>query len=264
MTHRRFFCDRIEEGADGIVLTGAEARHAASALRLQPGDEIELRDGRGAAWEGIISGVKGAAVHVRLTGKRELGSESSLDLTLALAYARSERMELALRQATELGVARIAVFRAERSQYGLAGEKAGKREERWRKIVQAALCQCGRARTPELVFLSCVDDLLAGPQEWQTGARSGGLGILALESEKEESLLSLWQKFPSQRKVLMAVGPEGGWTQGEMERFMSADFHKIHLGPRVLRLETAAAAVVAAAQLLWGDLGGPLKDVMTP
>lgn len=264
MTHRRFFCDRIEEGSDGIVLTGAEARHAASALRLHAGDEVELRDGSGAGWTGVISEVKGGAVHVRLTGRRELGAESPLDLTLALAYARPERMEIALRQATELGAARIAVFRAERSQYGLSGEKAEKREERWRKIVHAALCQCGRARAPELAFLSSVDDLLTGPEEWRIGAGDDGLGILALESEREESLLSLWRGFPSQRRVMVAVGPEGGWTQGEMERFLKAGFHKVHLGPRVLRLETAAAAFVAAAQLLWGDFGGPLKDVMTP
>jgi 16S rRNA (uracil1498-N3)-methyltransferase len=264
MSQRRFFIEHVAQDAEHIIVAGQEARHAIAVLRLQPGETIELRDGHGGGWTGVITGIKGPALHVRLTGRQEVRTESPLDLTLAIAYSRSDRMELVFRQATELGVRRVAAFRAERSQYGLSEAKRSRREERWLKIAREALCQCGRAAIPEITFLADVTELLRKSREWQEGVETGGLNILALETEREQSLLSLWQKFPACRQVLIIVGPEGGWTLDEMERFRESGFHQVHLGPRILRLETAATAFLTAAQLLWGDFGTSLKEAKTP
>ena len=163
-------------------------------------------------------------------------------------------MELVLRQATEIGVHRFVAFRAQRSQYKLSAAQAEKRKERWSKIAREAMCQCGRMRLPEITVHHDVNELIAESARWSPGGEAG-LKILTWEAERHQSLKRLWQEFPDCRRTLAVVGPEGGWTQDEVDRFRAAGFHLVHLGPRTLRLETAAIAFLSSAQVLWGDLG---------
>lgn len=254
MTRKRFFALEIDPESELIELPGQASHHLENVLRSEPGDPVELLDGNGRAWAGVIAEVKAGRVVVRITGEEEPRTESPLDLSLAVAFSRSEKMDLILRQATELGFSRFIAFRSCRSQYGLAGAGADKRKERWLKIAREAICQCGRVRLPEIVLVSGISALLEMVSQW--GKDGDVLKLLALEAGAGESLWSLRKSFPSCGKALAVVGPEGGWTPEEADQLIVHGFHAVRLGPRIMRLETAATALVASAQFLWGDLGG--------
>jgi 16S rRNA (uracil1498-N3)-methyltransferase len=254
MTRKCFLVeDVITEGAT-VTLPVEVAHHVRRVLRLRTGESVELRDGRGNGWSGVIEGMKGPRVNVVVGERQTVERESPLTLTLALAFSRSDRMELALRQATEMGVHRFAAFPSDRSDYRLPEAQLEKRKERWGKIAREALCQCGRTLLPEICIFKDTAGFIAHCTAQGT-SEGGDLRIVAREEAQRQSLASLSEACPVCRRVLVLVGPEGGWSKSEGERFMEAGFHAVHLGPRVLRLETAVVAVLAAVQLLWGDIG---------
>jgi 16S rRNA (uracil1498-N3)-methyltransferase len=253
MTRKCFYLEHIAQTAETVTLNEETSRQIETVLRLRPGEPIEIRDGLGNGWRGIIEEIKGKAVKVRLVNRQDLSTESPLDLTLALAFSKLDRMDLVLRQATELGVTRFVIFRAARSQYGLSGSQAEKRLERWFKILREALCQCGRATIPRVQILSGLEELLAYGASKRLDD-DGALIIAGLEEGADTGLLPLWRSHPEKRSIMAIVGPEGGWTGAEAELFRSEGIHPVHLGPRILRLETAATALVTSIQLLWGDL----------
>lgn len=254
MTRRCFLIDQQDPDTGSISLSDEVAHHVRKVLRLRPGDTIELRDGRGNGWDAVLTDMTGREITAAV-GKRKLTrNESPLRLTLALAFSRADRMELALRQATEMGVFRFVAFPAERSGYRLPGTQMANRKERWRRITREALCQCGRMILPEIHILSDIEEVISPLFGGQAG-EGRVLKALAREEGDRGSLLALCERYPEYRQMLVVVGPEGGWTQREGEQFLEAGFHPVHLGPRTLRLETATVALVAAVQLLWGDLG---------
>lgn len=254
MKRKRFISNTVKMGDEYVILKGAEAHHAGNVLRLEKGDAVETGDGRGRVWRGIVCDAGGDELRIRLIEEIPVANESPVDMILALAFARVERMELALRQATELGASRFIAFRATRSQYGLTGERARSRVERWQKIVDGALCQCGRTVAPQVSILENIRDLLERVRDWEGGSAQI-LKLVAFEGSGGKNLLSLRRSFPVCERVLAVVGPEGGWESSEVEQLVTADFHLVHLGPRVLRLETAATAFLTSIQLLWGDFG---------
>jgi len=253
MTRKCFLIeDQDPETGRVVDLSESAAHHVRRVLRLRSGEGIELRDGRGNGWSGVIKEMKGQGIRVAIGERQTVEMESPLTLTLALAFSRSDRMELALRQATEMGVHRFVAFPAERSDYRLPGAQLERRRERWRKITREALCQCGRMRLPEIGVLGDTAEFIAHAAA-RGAAEGDGLKILAREEAERQSLHALFERHPICRDMLVVVGPEGGWSMSEGEQFGEAGFHAVHLGPRILRLETAVVALLAAAQLLWGD-----------
>jgi 16S rRNA (uracil1498-N3)-methyltransferase len=253
MTRRCFFVERMDANQETVRLSDEVAYHAESVLRLKPGDSIDLRDGCGGAWHGLIVKIRKGEVHVRLGEARSPVNESPLEITLALAFSRSDRMELVLRQATEIGVRRFVGFGSQRSQYRLSGSQIPKRIDRWSKITREALCQCGRILLPEVHIVPDVPGLIAAVSSWPGDETRGCLKILAMEKDAQQNLFSLWRISPTCKQVIGVVGPEGGWDRREVDRFLEAGFCAVHLGPRTLRLETAAITMLASVQLLWGD-----------
>lgn len=227
-------------GADRAELT-PEARHyLRDVLRLAPGDEVELFDGRGAAWTARIGpGFEALA----LSGRREAaGGGPAIHLLLALA--KGEKVDLVVQKATELGVARLAPFAAERSVVRLEPGKGAERAERWRRIAGEAARQCGRADVPEVAAPAPLAAALA--------AVPPGFRLLVLHGEGGAPLPSL--ALAGALGVAAVVGPEGGLTEAELLACQAAGAARASLGPRTLRAETAAIAVVALLQALVGDL----------
>lgn len=256
MTPRCFFTELVNPSDREAFLDDRSAHHARNVLRLKPGEEIELRDGRGQGWKGRILDMNDNRVRVQLLSVCNESRESRLELTLGLALARGDRMDLVVRQATEIGVNRFVAFQTERSDYGLSSIQAEKRLVRWRKIVREAMCQCGRTRLPEIVIHSNLTGFLAEVPVYASPEK-GGLRVVAAEKAPGQNLLSLWSSRPMYRQVLAVVGPEGGWTPSETDQFLKAEFQPVHLGPRILRFETAATVLLSSVQTLWGDFGQP-------
>jgi 16S rRNA (uracil1498-N3)-methyltransferase len=255
MTRRCFFVQRIDPYAECVNLSPQASHHLEHVLRLKAGDRIEIRDGLGNAWQGEISELNKGNVAVRLLGEREFSVlESPVDVTLALGLARSDIMDLVVRQATETGVSRVIAFRAARSQYGLSGRQAEKKLQRWSKIAAEAMCQCGRSRLPEIVVFENLDEFLRQLPERGVGGET--LKLFARERESNRDLGSLRESWPECARILATIGPEGGWDDSEVLRLINAGFESVHLGPRLLRFETAAIGLISSIQLLWGDWGG--------
>ena len=250
MREPRFYVDDDLAGClsrgGRVVLGRGAARHAALVLRLKAGARIRVFDGRGGEYRARLAAVGRRAVHAELVEPVPGLAEPALPIILALGVGRGERMELAVQKSVELGVARIVPLWTARGVVRAAPRKSEDRFARWRSIVEGACEQCGRSTVPALEPPRTLED-------WLDRRPRGGAAILLSSGGGGRAFASL---PPPEPPVTLLVGPEGGFEPREAERADEAGFVAAHLGPRTMRTETAAIAAVAAAQLLWGDLGG--------
>jgi len=225
-----------------VELPEQAAHHALKVLRMKAGDCVTLFDGRGGEWLAEIVGAGGTA-RAALREFIERDCESPLEITLVQALPASDKMDWVVEKCVELGVAAIQPVAAKRSVIRLAAERMARRVAHWNGIASAACEQCGRNRVP---IVAPVLDL----PHYLASAKAQSARRLLLAPEGCTSLQALGKP---QEPVIVMVGPEGGWEEGEMDAAQVAGFHAVRLGPRVLRTETAGAAVLAAMQAVWGD-----------
>jgi 16S rRNA (uracil1498-N3)-methyltransferase len=223
-----------------IELHESAAHHATRVLRLAVGDALTLFDGTGGEYAATLVRADRRGAAVRIEGFRPVDRESPLALTLAQGIAASDAMEYAIRKATEVGATSIQPLVTARSAPLPSGERGERRVAHWRQIAIAACEQCGRNRVPEVLSPRPLAEWLG------TWAGSG----IVLAPEAERALAALEQP-PA--PIALLVGPEGGLDAAEIRAACARGFHPVRLGPRVLRTETAAAAVLAVAQAIWGD-----------
>jgi len=227
-------------GAARAELT-AEARHyLRDVLRLSPGDEVELFDGRGGAWPARLE----PGWEALSLGERRAAAAAGPAVHLLFALAKGEKVDLVVQKATELGAARVAPFAAERSVVRLEPEKGVERTVRWRRIAEEAARQCGRADVPEVAA--------PAPLEAALAAVPPGFRLVVLHGEGGAPLAAL--PLEGAPGLALVVGPEGGLTAEELRTCDAAGALRATLGPRTLRAETAAIVAVALAQAAVGDL----------
>ncbi len=240
---------------EGYTLTGGlevdlheqDLNHAYRVLRLKPGDRVAVADARGKALSAVITISEPQRVRVRL-GDELPSAESPLNITLFQSLSRGEKMDLVIRQAVELGVKKIVPVAVSRSIPNLGGPKGEKKIRRWQNIARSAAAQCRRAFLPPVEQALDLKDTLAEFNRYRT--------LVPWEDESRISLSGvLKQPCPEDKAVLLFIGPEGGFENSEIEAIRDSGAQIIHLGPRIMRTETAAAAVVAVIQAEWGDLG---------
>lgn len=243
MSAPRFYCPSPLPLSTNFELPPEAAHHASRVLRLRVGDAVQIFDGLGNALDATINAINGK--HVMLGNLQTfLGQpESSLHIVLAQAMCTSDKMDLVVQKATELGAAEIVPVQTQRSVAKLTGPRAEKRTEHWRNVTVSACEQSGRNTLPQL---HAPQDLNAwlGEMRQETGSKFILLpgGASNLQSQPK----------PNGRATLL-IGPEGGFTADEANVAQQSGFIPVLLGPRVLRTETAAIAGVAALQTLWGD-----------
>ncbi|HOA35045.1 MAG TPA: 16S rRNA (uracil(1498)-N(3))-methyltransferase [Bacillota bacterium] len=230
-----------------IELDPDDLNHAYRVLRLRENSVVAVADGRGAAFKGIIESIGQQAAFIRL-GDPLPAAESPLRIVLLQGLAKGEKMDLIIRQATELGVQRIVPIVTERSIPRLDESREANRLKRWRKVARAAAAQCRRAFLPEVFPVHDFNGALS--------LLEGREALVPWEEEKECGLESLLkQPLPAKEAVYIFIGPEGGFGMREIEALTAAGARTFHLGPRILRTETAAAVTVGLIQAAWGDLG---------
>ena len=228
MTRRRWIADQVS--GNRAVLLGEHAAHLSRVLRAQVGQEFDVA-ANGVVRRGRVVSVSEERVEFELGEKVEAAILAQV--TLALAIFKFDRMEWAIEKCTELGVARIVPFAARRTDARLVAA-AVKRVERWRRIACEASEQARRAAPPEIVNPVKLGDVLA---------LQGELRIVLSEAETATSLRELCASGSS--SLLLAIGPEGGWTTEEVQAFAKAGWKAASLGPTILRAETAAIAATA-------------------
>jgi 16S rRNA (uracil1498-N3)-methyltransferase len=226
------------------TLPDEAAAHLSRVLRLGVGDECVLFNGDGHDYAARIVALDKRQLRVAIVASRPVDNESPLRITLLQGVARGEKMDLILQKATELGVFAIAPLWSQRSEVKLDGARADKRLAHWRAVVDAACEQCGRARVPDVAAPVSLAAALAALPE-------GGLRLI-LDPDGELALGALPADVAD--GVVLAVGPEGGWSPTDREQLRAAGFRGLRLGPRILRTETAGLAAIAALQSRLGDL----------
>lgn len=221
-----------------VALPAGAARHV-QVLRLQPGDALTLFDGRGGEYDAEVTHMGRSDVQVRVGAHHAVEREPAVAVHLALAMPANERMDWLVEKASELGVASIQPLVAERSVLRLAGERAQKKQAHWQAIAVAACEQCGRNRVP---VVHAVQPLAA----W-LAAQPGPGWVLSLAAGSQPLGL---QQVPA--RITLLSGPEGGLAPGEEQAALARGWQPVHLGPRVLRAETAPLAALAVLTLAQG------------
>lgn len=234
----RLYVAKEQLGGEELLLQPEQLHYLRDVLRLQPGAGLELFDGEGGRYAGTL--IAAGAVRV---GARLPAAVRAVDVIVAQALAKGEKMELVVQKCTELGASRIVPLAAERSVVKLDAERGREKAQRWQRIAQEAARQCGRADVPP------VD----APVDWE-GLRGLAQGRRALVLDPA-SPTRLSEAARGSRELLLAVGPEGGFSPDELALAAEAGFVAVGLGPLVLRTETAALAALAVLQHLNGALG---------
>jgi 16S rRNA (uracil1498-N3)-methyltransferase len=235
----RFYLDAPLRAGGVCTLPEDAAHHAVHVLRLRDGDDVTLFNGRGGEFAARIASMQRLRISIDLLQHRAIERESPLRITLVQGVSAGERMDSTVRKAVELGVAEVQPVLAARSVARPKGDRAENRRSHWQKIVISACEQCGRNCVPEVQALVSLDDYRP---------ESGTKILLSPASELPLSKLST-----AENRIVLAAGPEAGFTEEEEARLVEAGFVPTSLGPRVLRTETAAVAALAALNALRGD-----------
>ena len=234
----RLHCPEPLQPGLRLALPAGPARHV-QVLRLQPGDTITLFDGRGGEHDAVIEHMGRSEVRVEVREHRAEDREADVQVHLALGMPANERMDWLVEKATELGVASIQPLLMERSVLRLSGERAEKKQGHWQAVAVAACEQCGRNRIPQVHPVRPFTDWLA--RQERTGLilslRSGTQPLAQVSTGADVTLLS---------------GPEGGLGLAEEDAALGNGWTPVHLGPRVLRAETAPLAALAVLTLTKG------------
>jgi 16S rRNA (uracil1498-N3)-methyltransferase len=239
----RFYCPGdLSQGATRD-LPDAAAHHAARVLRLNVGDPVIVFNGEGGESSAQVHAITKQRVSLRIGQWQAREAEAPVRVTLIQGLSARERMDFTIQKAVELGVADIFPVETRRSVMRLAHERAERRVEHWQNLAISACEQCGRNRVPTVHPVSSLPDWLGTHPPEQSEPRL----ILAAAARTRLRDLSASQG------LVLAAGPEGGFTSEEIEMTAACGFTAIRLGPRVLRTETAALAALAAIHALWGD-----------
>ena len=245
MAETRLFVDRkLGPGAE-LSLTGDPARYLGRVLRLKVGNEVSVFNGDNGEWLAEITKLTKDRVELRVGEPRETNTESPLKLHLVQGISRGERMDFVVQKATELGVKRITPVLTDYGVVRLDEKRAAKRQQHWQRVAQSACEQSGRVRPP------LVDAPIA-INTWFGGAAGVSDSTdLVLDPRATTALDDL---DAPREKLCLLIGPEGGFSERELDDAKAAGFRPVAMGPRVLRTETAAIAALTIAQSRWGDL----------
>jgi 16S rRNA (uracil1498-N3)-methyltransferase len=226
-----------------IALDKPRGHYLKNVLRLKPGAAFFLFNGRQASDYQATLLADGKQFKAEIGAARPLATESELVSEIVQGLGRADHTDWMIQKTTELGVTRISLFNAERTQTPLKAAQIEKKLAHWRGVATSACEQCGRAIVPELVFHVGLEKTL--------GALPDSLKLL-LDFDGKPLATSLQ---PAKSAVSILLGPEGGLHPREIERAQAAGFRSVSLGSRVLRTETAATAALAIVQSGLGDLG---------
>lgn len=240
MREIRVFSALVLQAGMEIELDDNAHRHVAHVLRLAVGDALTLFNGDGFDYVGEIGFCDRRSTRVRILSREAPGNESPLHLTLFAALLKGEAMDRVMQKAVELGVSRIVPVAAARSEALPAGERRDKKLAHWQGVIVASAMQCGRAVLPALEEITPLAAVL--------NAADGLRWIFSPHHAPTADAPA------SADRLSLLIGPEGGFTPDEVAAAQSAGWFIQHLGPRILRADTAATVAIARAQSRYGDL----------
>lgn len=243
----RFYVPDAQAGATEVVLPREEAHHATRVLRLRPGADIAIFDGRGREWHARIASSTREGVRASVVEPLVPAREPRTAITLAQAVLKGDHMDAVIRDATMVGVSVIVPLVTERTIARVDPTAASRARARWLRVALASAKQCRRALLPAIEEPATVEELVSRtPMPAETRI------VLAEPSTRVRALPPT--EIRGSAAAVLAVGPEGGWSAGELSAFSGAGYLALTLGPLTIRAD--AAAVIAASMLraAWQDL----------
>lgn len=253
----RFLAPDLDATRSEVVLPADEAHHLARVLRLETGDEVVVFDGRGLERRGRVASAARGAVSVTLVGTAEAARPPVVALTVVQSVLKGAAMDDVVRDCTMVGAASIVPVLTARTSVKVSMLPAA--HERWRRIALASAKQCARAALPR------IDEPVPYARWLRSGAGSGAL-LLVEPSVAPAGALTIRQLAtrPAPAAATLVVGPEGGWTEGEMRAALEAGCVPLTLGRLILR--AAAVPLVGAGALLgiWDEGSPPASSSQRP
>ena len=242
MTIRRFYADPERFSETSVVLDEDETRHLRDVLRLRTGEAIQVFDGVGREFRGVIEAVEKRRTLINdLTEVPPTSPESPLDLTIAAVLLKGDKLDLVVQKAVELGVNRFIPMTSARCDVKVGD--AAKRAERWRRIAMEATKQCGRARLMEVADVADYSNLLDATDD-------PDLTRIHFSERDGQN----FEAVSGSTRILAFIGPEGGWDDTELEKAKAAGIVSITFGGRVLKADTAAISIASILQHRFGDM----------
>ena len=242
MRQSRIYTDQPLENAGNIELEGPAGHYLTRVLRLTVGDSVSLFNGDGCDYSAEVCEIQRQKVLLVVTASQRPENESPLKITLVQSISRGERMDYSLQKSTELGVFCIQPLISRRVEVRLDEKRQAKRIAHWRGVVISACEQSGRAIVPQVRMpISLI--------EWAAMSDESPRFVLDPLAETKLSQVS-----DAGDSASLLVGPEGGFSQSEMQSLNNAGITGVSLGPRVLRTETAGPAAITVLQTAAGDI----------
>mgnify|MGYP003293334433 CR=1 FL=1 len=237
----RIYVEKNEISGDSITVTGENAKHISRSLRMRVGDELWLCDGERTDYKGVIEGFTAQSVSVRILCSERSKGEPPYKARLFMALPKSDKMELIVQKAVEMGVYEIVPFLSERC-ISRPDEASGqKKVERWNKIAKSAAEQSGRGMIPQVHAIVSYKEALKM-------AKKDEIGFICYECERENGLYKRLLNVGTEDKnigISFFVGAEGGFSEGEVALAVAEGIAPITLGKRILRCETAPFFVLS-------------------
>lgn len=245
----KFFVKSSNIVDDKIIIDDQNVNHIKNVLRLQVGDEIIINDRQGHDYKCIINAIEGSQIITHIDSVTACSSEPSTQVTLFQSLIKGEKMEWVIQKAVEIGVAKIVPLCTSRCVVKLdSPKKMTAKIERWNKIAEAAAKQSGRGIVPEVTYPMYFDEGLQYVKENHI------LSIIPYEKEHEQGIRGVLQSTTSQ-EVGIFIGPEGGFTEEEVEKAIETHIHSVSLGSRILRSETASLVTLTNIMYEMGEMG---------
>jgi 16S rRNA (uracil1498-N3)-methyltransferase len=244
---QRYFVDPDQIGSDTITIVGDDVHHIKKVLRFRPGDAIICCDGHGTDYMAAIDTIGTDEVVCRVVERRPSVGEPHISVTVAQSLPKGEKWEWVLQKGTELGATAFVPFVSARTIVKWDAKKAENRRQRWIRIVKEAAEQSHRGTIPEVAPLA----------DWQALlARTASTGCAMIAYEGGGRPIHDVLAECDHRSFLLIVGPEGGFEEREVREAEAAGAVSVGLGPRILRTETAAVAMLTAVMYASGEMGG--------
>ena len=235
----RFFVDNLSGASDNIIITGNDVNHIKNVLRLKIGEKIMVSDGSGTDYQCSISDIDSDMVTADIEDVFKNAAELPVKITLFQGMPKSDKLELIIQKAVELGVYEIVPVITKRTVVKIDDKKAGKKLERYNGIAESAGKQSGRGIIPTVKpFMSFKQAL-----EY---AKTFDMNLIPYEEAKGmEYSREVIKDIHGKKSLGIFIGPEGGFAKEEVDMAIEAGAKCITLGNRILRTETAGLAVLS-------------------
>ena len=234
-----------------FVITGNEANHIIQSRRIRPGEVILIQDQQNARFETEVSNIKNEKIELLPLRRQNIGQFTSFKIHLFQALVKEKSLDFIIQKTTELGVTSITFFHSRYSQRLKSKDLINRKLTRWNKIALEACKQSGRLTPPSVGFVPN----LQKSDQFLPATSIKTFSTICLTSVG--NTVSMNQIQGDGKGLNLLVGPEGGWEESDLD---TIDCQIVHLGPRILRAETAAVSAVGILQYLFGDLQDEVKS----